>query len=62
MEWVEKRLKKQEEQNVKAIGILKKLVGAKNKQMIESKSASKIWTILKKRFKNTSPISQLEAI
>lgn len=62
MEWVEKKLNKREERNVKAIGILKKLVGAKNTQMIERKSASEIWITLKEKFKDTSPMSQLEAI
>lgn len=62
VQWIEKKSSKKEEQESKAIGILKKLVGAKNKQIIEGKSASEIWKTLKDKFKDVSPMSQVEII
>ena len=62
VQWIETKLAKQEEQESKAIGILKKLVGAKNKQMIEDKSALEIWNILKVNFQDSSPMSQVDVV
>lgn len=42
VQWMEKKLLKKEKQETKAISIIKKLVGAKNKQIIEGKLAHKI--------------------
>lgn len=60
--WIEKQRSKQEERESKAVGILKKLVGAKNKHYIEGKSASEIWNTLRNMFKDTSPMGQMEVI
>ena len=62
MEWVEKKLNKREEQNTKAIGILKKLIKTKNQQAIEGKSARKIWITLKAKFKDVSPMNQVDLV
>lgn len=62
MDWIEENLDKREERNAKAIGILRKLVGAQNTHLIERKSALEIWTALEARFKDPSPRSQIEAI
>ena len=62
VQWIETKLAKQEEQESKAIGILKKLVGAKNKQMIEDKLALEIWNILKVNFQDSSPMSQVDVV
>lgn len=62
VQWMEKKNSKIEEQESKAIGILKKLVGVKNKQIIEGKSACKIWKTLKDKFKDVSLINQMEII
>lgn len=61
-QWIEKKMSKQKERETKAIGILKKLVGAKNRQLIEGKSASEIWSTLKVKFKDVSPMSQMNVI
>lgn len=60
--WMESQLCQRRKEESKAVGILKKLVGEKNKQMIEGKSALEVWDILKDKFKNTSPMSQIDAL
>lgn len=62
VQWIEKTLSKRDERESKAIGLLTKLVGSKNKQIIEGKSALEIWNTLRDKFKDVSPMSQIDVV
>lgn len=60
--WIEKKMAKRRKRGTKAIGILKNLVGEKNKQLVEGKSAPEIWKALKDKYQDVSSMSQMEVI
>lgn len=62
VQWIENELCQRRKEESKATGILKKLLGAKNKHMIEGKSALEVWNTLKGKFKDVSPMSQIDVI
>lgn len=55
-------VRRQEDRRIKAAGLIQGLVGSKNQQFIENKTAEEMWTILKTKFQDTSPMSQMEVL